>query len=47
MRFFSILLAAALIVGCREIRRDTPDETKVQAYPQWRAAPNDDLPVPK
>ncbi len=47
MRPIFTFLAAALISGCNEIRRDTPDETKVQVYPRWQNAPTTDLPVPQ
>ncbi len=47
MRFILTIFAAALVSGCNELRRDTPDETKVQVYPKWQAAPSNTLPVPE
>jgi len=47
MRLMLALTAALILAGCRDLRRDTPDETQVQAYPAWRPAPTDELPVPQ
>ena len=46
LKSLCFLSLALVLVGCN-FRRDTPDETKVKAYPEWRAAPTLDLPLPR